>query len=211
MSYSNMSHSELVQACLTGDEDAWTEFKARFDKVISLAVLRTALRYKHTSKQFLEDGVGDVYLKLWNNNCAILRNFEFRTEGGIFGFLKVIATNVVHDHFRPHPSEREIGFEDVYGPECDDPPIAVLDGPECIERSVLIKEIEDILLKITGPDGERDRTIFWLHHRQGFTAQEIAAFYAGQLTVKGVESVIHRLTKEIRKRLSDKDSDNDGE
>lgn len=210
MSYNNMSHSELVQACLTGEDDAWKEFKARYGQIISLAVLRTARRYKDTAKQLLQDRVGDVYLKLCNNHYAILRNFEFRTDGEFFGFLKKISINVVHDHFRPNPPGREMGFEDVYGPE-NDPPIPVPDGRECIERNVLIKEIERKSFEITGPDGERDRTIFWLHHRQGFTAEEIAAFYSGQLSVKGVESAIHRIRKALQEWLTDKDENDDGE
>jgi RNA polymerase sigma-70 factor (ECF subfamily) len=194
-----MSHSDLVQACLTSDEDAWNEFKARYNEVISRAVLRTARRWGDTSKPLLEDLIGDVYLKLYANDFSILRNFKFRTDSGIYGFLKVIATNVVHDYFRAIKIGKEVAIEDVYPP---DPPIPVLDGPECIERNVLIKEVEEALLEITGSDGERDRTIFWLYYRQRFTAEEIAAFFSGQLTVKGVESVIHRVTKAVRKRLT---------
>lgn len=203
MSFSNMSHSELVQACLTGNEDAWKEFKARYHQVISKAVLRTARRWGNTSEPLLEDLIGDTYFKLYKNNCVVLRNFEFRTDGEFFGYLKVIAANIVHDHFRSNKPDTEKGIEDVY--KSEDPPIPIPDGPENIERNVLIKEIEDILLEVTGPDGERDRTIFWLHHRQGFTAKEIAVFYSEELGVKGVESVIHRVTKEVRKRLTDKD------
>lgn len=203
MSYKKMSHSELVQACLTGDEDAWNEFKARYNQTIKSAVYRTARRWGNTSKELLEDLIGNAYLKLCNNDYAILRNFEFRTDGEFFGYLRKIATNVVHDYFRsikPEPS-----IEDVY--QSGDPSIP--EGPECIERNVLIKEVEQILFEVTGPDGERDRTIFWLYHRQGFTAKEIAAFFPGQLTVKGVESVIHRVTKEVRERLTDEDKDRD--
>lgn len=205
MSYSDLSHSDLVQACLASDEDAWTEFTVRYSPVISLAVLRTARRWGDTSKPLLEDLVGDTYAKLFANNFALLRNFEFRTENAIFGFLKVVATNVVHDHFRRIHNKKhgdEVPMEDVY--LSPDPPIPSNTATEEIERNVLIKEVEDVLWEVTGPEGERDRTIFWFHHRYGFTAEAIAELQYLGLTVKGVESVIYRVTKAVRERLTDK-------
>lgn len=217
MSYKKLSHRDLVQACLNSDEEAWKEFRARYHQVISLAVLRTARRWGNTSNPLLEDLVGDTYAKLCANNFAVLRNFEFRNEDGIFGFMKVIATNVVHDYFR-HIRNREHGdevpFDDVY--VSPDPPIPSPTATEEIERNVLMKEIEEALWEVTGPGGERDRIIFWLYYRHGFTAEAIAALVASDptakdvetithsLTTKGVESVIHRLTKAVRERLTDK-------
>ena len=206
MSYNTLSHRDLVQACLKSDEEAWKEFTDRYKQVIGLAVLRTARRWGDTSKPLLEDLVGDTYAKLCANNFALLRNFEFRTENGIFGFLKVVSTNVVHDHFRRIHSQKygdEVSIEDVY--PSPDPPIPSPTGPEEIERNVLIKEVEEALWEITGPGGERDRTIFWLHHRQGFTAEAIAGFeYLHPLSVKGVESALHRLKVALRERLTAK-------
>lgn len=205
MSYKDLSHPDLVQACLNSDEEAWKEFTARYKQVISLAVLRTARRWGDTSKAALEDLIGDTYLKLCANNFALLRNFEFRTENGIFGFLKVVATNVVHDDFRRRRNQKhgtEVSIEDVY--QCPDPPLPSHTGSEDIERAVLLKEVEEALWEVTGPAGERDRTIFWLYYRQRFTADEIAGLEHLGLTVKGVESAIHRVTKAVRERLTDK-------
>ena len=206
MSYKELSHRDLVQACLNADEEAWKEFTDRYKKVIGLAVLRTARRWGNTSKPLLEDLVGDTYAKLCGNSFALLRNFEFRTENAIFGFFKVVATNIVHDHFRRIHNEKhgdEVFIEDVYA--SPDPPIPSHTATEEIERNVLIKEVEDALWEVTGPEGERDRTIFWLHHRQGFTAEEIAGFeFLHPLSVKGVESALHRLKVAVRERLTDK-------
>lgn len=217
MSYCDLSHSDLVQACRASDDDAWKEFRVRYEKIINLAVLRTARRWGDSSKATLEDLIGETYLKLCANNFELLRNFQFRTDAGIFGFLKVVATNVVHDHFRHIKSKKhgtEVPIEDIY--QSPDPPIPSHTATDDIERSVLIKEVEEALWEITGPEGERDRTIFWLYYRLGFTAEAIAALMASDstakdvesithsLTTKGVESVIHRLTKAVRERLTDK-------
>jgi RNA polymerase sigma-70 factor (ECF subfamily) len=204
MSYSNMSHPELVQACLTSCDDPWKEFKARYDKVISSAVLRTAFRWGDTSRAVLEDLTGNVYVKLCDNDFELLRNFHFRNDAGIFAFLKVVATNVVHDYFRHirrKSSGTEISIEELY--ESADPPIPAPNGPDDIERNVLMMEVEETLWGVTGPEGERDRTIFWLHFRHGYTAEEIAALQFG-LTAKGVESLLLRVRNAVRARLTEK-------
>lgn len=198
-----LSHSDLVQACLTSDEEAWKEFTDRYDQVISLAVLRTARRWGDISKPLLEDLRGDVYRKICDNNFALLRNFEFRTDGSIYGYLKKVATNAVHDYFRHSPPRpgRDVPIEDLY--QSADPPKQIRVGSGAIERNVLLREVEEVLWEVTGSEGERDRTIFWLYYRQRFTAEEIAELEYLCLTVKGVESVIHRITNAVRDRLSD--------
>ena len=54
------------------------------------------------------------------------------------------------------------------------------------------------------PDAARDREIFWLHHRQGFTAAAIAAIPGCEIGTKGVESVLQRLRCNVRRRLAEK-------
>ena len=49
---------------------------------------------------------------------------------------------------------------------------------------------------------ERDQKIFWLYYRLGFSAKQIAEFPTFQLTAKGVESTLHRLTVLVRARVS---------
>ena len=69
--------------------------------------------------------------------------------------------------------------------------------------SVLLEQVDGALTRSTGVDTrERDRTVFWLYYKHGFTAKAIAALPAVGLTVKGVETVIFRLTKAIRKSLT---------
>jgi RNA polymerase sigma-70 factor (ECF subfamily) len=54
---------------------------------------------------------------------------------------------------------------------------------------------------LSGPDRERDRTIFWLYFRQGMSTREIASLPGIGLGTKGVGSVIERMKHSIRDRI----------
>jgi RNA polymerase sigma factor (sigma-70 family) len=146
-------------------------------------------------------------MKIFANSAKLLGDFKPHCDGAIFGYLKRITINLVHDHFR-HVNRISGGAQvteegDVYLQNRPDPQ----DAAKMLERKLLIEKIEKILTEITGPEGERDRRIFWLYHRQGLTAEEIAKLLRNGLGVKGVESVLHRLKKELQKRLQEKKGD----
>jgi RNA polymerase sigma-70 factor (ECF subfamily) len=48
---------------------------------------------------------------------------------------------------------------------------------------------------------ERDRALFWLYYRQGYTAEEIARLSATGLTAKGVESALRRVTNWLKNEV----------
>jgi DNA-directed RNA polymerase specialized sigma24 family protein len=74
-----------------------------------------------------------------------------------------------------------------------------------IHRDILLKEVDDALCASLSGEGQvRDRTIFLLYYRYGLTASAIARLPSILLTVKGVESVIHRLTRLVRERLAER-------
>jgi hypothetical protein len=71
-----------------------------------------------------------------------------------------------------------------------------------IERTVLLQEIESILNGlVAGPNADRDRLIFWLYYRSGLAANSIASIPSIDLTTKGVESTLQRMTTQLRNHL----------
>lgn len=207
-SYSNFSSNELVQACAacTNDELAWAEFMRRFEQVIAVAVLRTARHWCEPSRSQLDDLVQDTYLKLCENDCRLLRSFKPRQEDSIYGFLKVVAANVVHDHFKAalavkrgaNQTDAIVEMEPIRRA----PAQASIDSFDIISHRHQLDKIDKILNQVTsGKDAERKRNIFWLRHRQGLTASEIASIPSIGLTTEGVESVLLRLTIMIRSHI----------
>jgi RNA polymerase sigma-70 factor (ECF subfamily) len=200
--YAKVSSAELVRVCANStDERAWAEFIRRFQMVIASTVLRTARQWGEPPRALLDDLVQDTYLKLCENNSRLLAGFRPRREDSIYGFLKVVAANVVHDHFKSALAvKRGAGLtEPVLEPSQTD---QATDGSKIfdeVSHRLQLDQIEKILRQVTaGKDQERKRTIFWLRHRFGLTASEIASIPSIGLTTEGVESVLMRLATMIR-------------
>jgi RNA polymerase sigma-70 factor (ECF subfamily) len=206
-SYSSISTQELVRRCsVSRSSEAWEEFVHRFHRLIATVILRTASRLGDSSRQTVDDLIQETYLKLCVDEFRILRSFEHQHPDAFTGYVKVVTANVVRDHFKSaHTRKRGAGNLEQIGE--DFVPVAGEDShgsARSIERAVLIREIANHLeLCMSEPDQDRNRQIFWLHYRAGLSARAIADLPGIGLTTKGVESIILRITKELRKRMAD--------
>jgi RNA polymerase sigma-70 factor (ECF subfamily) len=197
--------SELLRSCAeSNDPAAWERFIAHFHRAISLTVIRTAQRWGGIPHEVAADLIQDTYLKLCDGRCALLYRFSLAHPSSVEGYVKTMAANVTHDFFKSKLAARH-GAGAVMQP-CDgsDHP-ALVDGHGgvgAIERQVLLREIEQCLNDFTdGATRDRDRVVFWLYYQQGLSAREISSLPTISLTDKGVESVILRLTRQVRDRL----------
>jgi len=206
VSYSHLSATELLATCARrADAACWQEFINRFNPVILRSVIRVAIRHGSTEKPLIDDLVQEIYLKICSEQCKLIRSFTPQGPDSAFGFLKVVASNVAQDFFKGRHAQKrapELHAEsvDVATPG----PTESLDN--CLtqaERSVLIAQIDRRLRTALPPEEvQRSRTIFWLYYRSGLTASAIASLPSVGLTTKGVESLLHRLTKLVRESLS---------
>lgn len=200
--YSEFSSSELIRACAgSKDERAWAEFIRRFQQVIAGAVLRTARRWCEPSRSQIDDLVQDTYLKLCEDDSRLLRSFHSRHEDSIYGFLKVVAANVVHDHYKSALAMKRGAnqTEAIVEPFQVDAKTTGPDSFSRVSQRLQLEQIDKVLRLVTaGKDQERKCLIFWLRHRQGLTASEIASISTIGLTTEGVESVLMRLSTMIR-------------
>jgi len=195
-----LSVQELVSFCLDSqDEAAWTEFVRRFQPLIAGVINRCVCRVG-PNQALVDDLVQETYLKLCANDYKPLRDFNFRDEHGFFGFLKVVASRVVEDHFRGSRSQkRGSGREEE---DIEEARMAVSfrqNSPQPAEVIILIGQIERCLAKLVSePNFTRDHAIFWLYYRQGLTAKAISQLPGIKLGTKGVESTLLRLTRYVK-------------
>ena len=182
----------------------WVEFVRRFHPLIATVVLRTARTYGELAPALHDDLIQETYLKLCADDCRLLSNFRSRHPGAIFGFLKVVTANVVHDHFKASHAAKRGGHSNPASLEEEQGSQAhVIEFPgynsSRIEKNILVQEI-DRCLRRTIPPAElsRCRRIFWLYYRCGLSARAIASLPHINLTTKGVESTIFRLSGLVR-------------
>ena len=206
-SYSSISIEELVRHCaVSRTPEAWEEFVRRFHRLIATVTIRTASRLGDSSKQTVDDLIQETYLKLCADDFRVLRSFEQHHPDAFTGYVKVVTANVVRDHFKASYTKKR-GAGHLEQMEDDFVPAAGEDSAgsaKSIERAVLIQEITRHLdICADGPDKERNTRIFWLHYRAGLSARAIADLAGIGLTTKGVESIIIRITKELRERMAE--------
>ncbi|HWF02041.1 MAG TPA: hypothetical protein VHA06_00050 [Candidatus Angelobacter sp.] len=111
----------------------------------------------------IDDLVQETYLKLFAGNAAALRRFVCQHENALYGFLKVVASNVVQDHFRcSYSQKRGSGRDDE---NIDQAGVELADArplgerrigracralfnaglPHSLERRILLREIDAYL------------------------------------------------------------------
>jgi RNA polymerase sigma-70 factor (ECF subfamily) len=202
--YATVPVPGLIRACADGDAAAWLEFIRRYHRLIAITASRAARRWGESSLTVVDDLAQETYLKLCGDGARVLCEFDSSHPDGIFGFLKVLTANVANDYFKKIHADKRGGAQ-ASEPLVDTQRVASAAGPaspESVERAVLLDEVDACLCAVAPADTrERDRTIFWLNYRQGLTAKEIVELPSVGLSLKGVESTLHRLTQLVRAHL----------
>jgi RNA polymerase sigma-70 factor, ECF subfamily len=201
--------NELAKACAHSAKAAeWEEFLHRCAPVATTVAARvTRLWLGTATPSIVDDIVQEVFLKLCEHERRILRDFTPRGDDSFFGLLRVISASVANDYFRRQHSEKRGGkvvtlVLDENPPSGVAPAVAVAREEDAeIQRAVLFSELDRMLRAAPGPTAERDRNLFWLYYLQGLTADEIAALPASELSAKGVESALRRVTTWLRNEM----------
>ena len=200
----DLSSGQLLKLCVRHvNEDAWMEFTRRFHPVIAGSVARIARLRGESNPQTVEDIVQEVYLKLCERGCRVLREFREEREDALYAFLKVVSANVARDWFEAATAiKRGSGQVASLAPE-----VAIETENEFenrLSRQLFLQKVEAILARLReGAEAVRVQSIFWLYYRQGFTAQEISAIPSLGLSPKGVESLLQRLVRQVRSKLAE--------
>jgi RNA polymerase sigma-70 factor (ECF subfamily) len=205
--YSQMAIPQLIVVCTSeSSEAAWSEFVRRFQPLITSVIAKVVRRYGKVSPDLVDDLIQETLLKLCHDNLRALRGFVTAHEKFFQGFLKAVATNVAVDHFRTTAAFKMGGGGELKAPKASrvfSEYELSRDSASDPERKVLLEEIDSVLRTHQHePNFERDYAIFWLYYRHGLSAKEISDLPGIKLTVKGVESTLLRLTRQIRSALT---------
>jgi RNA polymerase sigma-70 factor (ECF subfamily) len=204
---SAISPEEVFLTCLrSGDESAWAEFLRRFQPLILRTIIKVSTHWGDRSPQTVDELLQETYLKLCSDRESILKSFRPTHPDSVYGYLKVFAANLAQDHFKAASATKRGGSIRIESAGNRSTEIAnameMRSHHDRIERTVLLQEIESILNGlVAGPNADRDRLIFWLYYRSGLAANSIASIPSIDLTTKGVESTLQRMTTQLRNHL----------
>jgi len=191
------SFANLWKECVKAPDSSaiWERLLDSQGRIIARIVARVAHRFAISSADDIDDAVQEVCLKM--STQARRQNLPEAEDSILEAYLKACIANAAHDYFRAQRARRR----DVLAcAPLDDVLSAGLVPPgDDLERGLLIRQIEG---SIEGTP--RDRSVFLLYYRQGWTAREISAIPSIGLNQKGVESLIFRMTAALRKRLNDR-------
>jgi len=198
MKPSEWTTSELLHACADSNAvEGWAEFVGRYQPLIAGVIARIVARHRtRADPGLIDDLVQETYLRLCRNSCKVLREFRPERDESFFGYLKVIASSVALDYFRAQAAEKR-GPEPMSLDELTERHSVSRQTPA--EAVLLQSEMWQCLDRLV--ESDRDGSIFRLYFQQGFTAKEIASIPSLNLSEKGVESCLHRLTNQIREAL----------
>ena len=197
--------NDLAKACAhSADAAEWGELVRRCAPLASLVALRIVRQWLGSpSPATVDDIVQEIFLKLCEQERRILRNFEPRGEDSFLGLLRLVSASVATDYFRRLYSAKR-GGKVVTMPLMEEGaqlPAASVNPAAQMRQSALLAQLDGKLRSAPEMIGERDRTLFWLYYRQGFTAEEIASLAGSGLTAKGVESALRRVTIWLRAQV----------
>ena len=184
---------ELLEACLTHNQPAdWDELIARLCPLVHGVVATASRNCGISDLGVFEDLAQETFVKLFKDDRESLISFHSQrsSELDFFGYIKVIASHVVYDYGKSIRASKRSRSVEVY---TDDPDTTAIACPSVVD--LLSIDIE----RVFGDRAVtvRDRTIFWLYYKHGYSAQEIARMPL-DLTTKGVEACLHRLTALLR-------------
>jgi len=205
MSNSRISVNDLAKACAHSANAAeWEDFVGRCMPLASLVALRVSRMWvSDPSPATVDDIVQEIFLKLCEQERRILRTFQPRGEDSFLGLLRIVAASVANDYFRRIYSTKR-GGKVVTMPLIDDDAQTPLGGTPPVaqmQQSALLAQLDQKLRSAPEIIPERDRALFWLYYRQGYTAEEIARLSATGLTAKGVESALRRVTNWLKNEV----------
>jgi len=188
-------HTLVASGLQAGDAALWEDLIDRLQPIFARAIYRIAATWGTVSGDEIDDVIQETFLKLGAGRQDAILRANLNSEAAITAYLKVMAANTARDYFKAKHSEKR-GFELLSaGARLEE--IASSNGADS-DREILFSQIDSAL-----EADERDRTVFWLYYRQGLTAREISLIPAFRLSVKGVESLICRLTSAVKNVIAD--------
>jgi RNA polymerase sigma-70 factor, ECF subfamily len=187
----------VIRKCLeTSGAREWTELIRRLQPILARVAYRIVCEWGASNASDIDDILQESFLKIGARGGALLRRLPLDDETSALAYLKVTTANCARDYLRAKYAGKR-GQDVTIGADAKIEELVAGGGSASLDMRILLRQI-DLALDAA----PRDRYIFWMYYRYGFTAHEIAAIPEFGLTQKGVESLLFRHSATVRKALS---------
>lgn len=116
-----------LDACIRGDADAWQSFCDQTIRLVVASIRRTCPSGKTPYGDEIDDLAQSVYIKLLQNDCRLLRNYD-PAKAGISTWITLIARSVAIDSLRRRTVDTR-PMDEAFGAISPDAQQAPLIGP----------------------------------------------------------------------------------
>jgi RNA polymerase sigma factor (sigma-70 family) len=175
------------------DNSAWENFLGEQKRVLTGIVFRVARRFGVAGSDEIDDAVQDVCLKI----SVQVRAGKLSDDDDLVleNYTKALVANAAHDYFRGQRAKKRDILARI--PLDSDLPQRVPEFRDLkMDDEILLSQIHELV----GGD-VRSQRVFQLYYRLGWTAKEIARIDCLGLSAKGVESLVYRLTSDLRQKM----------
>ena len=146
-------------------------------------------------REYVEDCKQETWRKLLESGPEYLGHHRSENVNSVHAFVKQVAFTTSMDYLR-----KQLG-------RFDQPP----EGPGGDAAFVIDFDnellLESIQKRLSATESSRNIVIFWLKHRDGMTPAQIASIRQFGLSRNGIETVLDRMLRDLKKSIRNPDPD----
>lgn len=189
---SKMMEKELLRACFSGDRRAWERFVEEYSKLVYFSIHQTfKMKGVNASQDEANELFNEVFLGLFENNFAKLRNFKWKNDCSLATWLRLITSRKTIDYLKS--KRRRSKMLDIDSPEVQEE----LEAESEVEHSVLDGEREELLRRAVSQLSAEEINFLNLCFIKELAPEKIAEMLG--ITVSSVYSRKNRIKEKIRK------------
>lgn len=189
---------QLLSECLAGDRKASETLVLRFSDLVYRSVQYTLMtKYVSFNKYDLEDMHNTIFLRLFENRCRKLRQYQGKNGCSLASWIRMIAVRTVLDHLRKRGvdamawQKKRIPLEALPELKCDEVEFGVQ-----LEKSEQERLLHDGMQKLP----PRDRMFMKLHFDHELSIAKIAETM--QLSISNAYTVKHRAIQRLKSHVA---------
>jgi RNA polymerase sigma-70 factor, ECF subfamily len=190
---SNRAEELLVRGMMTGDEKAWRQFHARYDRLIYRCITKVTGRFSSFVNQ---DDIREIYatllVQLLSNDMHKLRSFDPERGNRFSSWIGLLAINCAYDYLRSmrrEPNRAPMAEAEILS--CEHP--SPLEQVEHRQRA-------DLVASILREFSAKDQEFVALYFGEGLEPEQIAKRM--HISVKTVYSKKHKIQSRLETMLS---------